>query len=343
MNKHSFTEIQRYGVNEQGQYVAINDVADNGKACNCKCPICGESLIARKGNGGKTPHFAHEKDSKCLHAEYIKQTNIHCMAEEIFLEEKEIIIPPIIEEAGNYNAVFESGGKYKIDKTELEKKISDFIPDIILYIGNSIVLVEIYVTHAVDENKLRKIEEAKDYYVIEIDLSELVHEDISYEQLRIHLKEIQRYKWIYNPNYLLLLNNFEKSTSRIPIEKNTNIVTQCPLNRSGIIKRFENCKRCRCYLGIYDSAVYCAYNFLFSVYNGRILFPKMYPRINDFEVLVLPVSTQIAFALNSRHINHNQKYVLDDLDTPRKQTRVYNRNNRKKTWNKYNSHSKYRR
>ncbi len=343
MNKHSFTEIQRYGINKQGQHVSINDVANNGKACNCKCPICGEALIARKGHGGKIPHFAHEKDSQCLHAEYIKQTNIHCMAEEIFLEEKEILLPPIIKETGNYNAVFEYGGKYKIDKTELEKKISDFIPDIILHIGNNIVLVEIYVTHKVDEIKLKKIKAAKDYYVIEIDLSELAHEDISYEQLRIHLKEIQRYKWIYNPNYLLLLNNFKQVTSRILIEENTNIVTQCPQNRSGIIKRFENCKRCKCYFGIEAGTIYCAYKFLFSVYNGKIPFPKMIPTSNYIEDLVPPVSHKTTSALYSRHLNHNQKHILDDLDTPRIPNRAYNGSNSRKNWNKRNPRSKDRR
>ena len=54
------------------------------------------------------------------------------MAEQIFLEEKEIELPSLSSQAGNYIAYFFQGGKWQIEEVELEKKISDFIPDIIL-------------------------------------------------------------------------------------------------------------------------------------------------------------------------------------------------------------------
>ena len=54
------------------------------------------------------------------------------MAEQFFLEEKEIELPSLSSQAGNYIAYFFQGGKWQIEEVELEKKISDFIPDIIL-------------------------------------------------------------------------------------------------------------------------------------------------------------------------------------------------------------------
>ena len=106
--RHIANEIQDYALNEKAEPIHIKqiDKSHNGLACNCTCPICGESLIARKGNGGKAPHFAHKQDSPCSHPEYIKQTNIHAMAEQIFLEEKEIELPSLSSQAGNYIAYF---------------------------------------------------------------------------------------------------------------------------------------------------------------------------------------------------------------------------------------------
>ena len=210
--RHIANEIQEYALNENGEPIHINqiDKSHNGLACNCTCPICGESLIARKGNGGKAPHFAHEQDSPCSHPEYIMQTNIHAMAEQIFLEEKEIELPSLSSQAGNYIAYFFQGGKWQIEEVELEKKISDFIPDIILKKGNIILLVEIYVTHAVDENKKNKIIEAN-LPVIEIDLSEFVHQDMTKEELRLHLREITRMNWIHLPFAIPKIINFNKT------------------------------------------------------------------------------------------------------------------------------------
>ena len=138
------------------------------------------------------------------------------MAEQIFLEEKEIELPSLSSQAGNYIAYFFKGGKWQIEEVELEKKISDFIPDIILKKGNIILLVEIYVTHAVDENKKNKIIEAN-LPVIEIDLSEFVHDDMTKEDLRLHLRETARMNWIHMPIAGIKKQNFNNT------KKNANI------------------------------------------------------------------------------------------------------------------------
>ena len=214
--RHIANEIQEYALNEKGEPIHIKqiDKSHNGLACNCTCPICGESLIAKKGNGGKVPHFAHKQDSPCTHPEYIKQTNIHAMAEQIFLEEKEIELPSLSSQAGNYIAYFFHGGKWQIEEVELEKKISDFIPDIILKKGNDTLLIEIYVTHAVDENKKNKIIEAN-LPVIEIDLSEFVHDDMTKEDLRLHLRETARMNWIHMPIAVIKEQNFNNTKKTI--------------------------------------------------------------------------------------------------------------------------------
>ena len=163
------TPVLELALDKSGKTVHISEVA-NGDACNCTCMYCGEPLTAKQGNGGKAPHFAHKPDSKCHWKEYEKQTYIHWRAEKLFLEEKEITLPQIIRTFGNIHCLMFNGGTFPITSVELEKRISDFIPDIALQIGESTLLVEIFVTHAIDEAKKDKIRNDGRYDVIEIEV-----------------------------------------------------------------------------------------------------------------------------------------------------------------------------
>ena len=281
--KHIANDIQEYALNENGEPIHINqiDKSHNGLACNCTCPICGESLIARKGNGGKAPHFAHKQDSPCSHPEYIKQTNIHAMAEQIFLEEKEIELPSLSSQAGNYIAYFFQGDKWQIEEVELEKKISDFIPDIILKKGNIILLVEIYVTHAVDENKKNKIIEAN-LPVIEIDLSEFVHEDMTKEELRLHLREITRMNWIHLPSAIRKIINFNKTKKTYQISMPNLEIKDCPQSSPGRKVTKETCSNCPFFVGSNDDHVDCLYSFRLSKFWGKISYPILKLQKNNF-------------------------------------------------------------
>lgn len=276
--RHIANEIQEYALNEKGEPIHIKqiDKSHNGLACNCTCPICGESLIAKRGNGGKVPHFAHKQDSPCTHPEYIKQTNIHAMAEQIFLEEKKIELPSLSSQAGNYIAYFFRGGKWQIEEVELEKKISDFIPDIILKKGNATLLIEIYVTHAVDENKKNKIIEAN-LPVIEIDLSEFVHDDMTKEDLRLHLRETARMNWIHMPIAVIKEQYFNNTKKNYPISKTNQKINDCPQARPRKNVTIETCRSCLYCVGLSDNHVDCLYCFRFSKYWGKYPFPEFQP------------------------------------------------------------------
>ena len=289
-SKHISDVVQVYALDEKGKSIHINqiDESHNGLACNCTCPICGEKLIARKGHGGKTPHFAHQQDSPCTHPEYIKQSTIHAMAEQLFLEEKEIDLPPLSTQAGNYIAHFFNGGKWQIDKVELEKKISDFIPDIILKKGNEILLVEIYVTHAVDEDKRKKITEAN-LHVIEIDLSEFVHDNMTKDDLRLHLREPSRMKWIHLPAVVPIMQNFINSKNAFSVDKPHLEIKDCPQVRLGKKVTKETCMRCLCCVGLSDDYVECFYHFRLSGAWGKYPYPVLLPVRQEFDQVLIPM------------------------------------------------------
>lgn len=259
-----------YGLKE-GKLIYI-DEAENGIDCGCVCPSCGKPLIARQGQKN-VHHFAHRGTNEC---EYVRQTNIHCMAEEIFLEEKEIFLPPIIINEGNtYSPVFR-GGKALINSVELEKRISDFIPDIVLNINGATLLVEIYVTHAVDVEKRDKVIKAGNYFMVEIDLSEFAHEDMAKEQLREHIHEASRTHWIHNPIAFNAINEFESSKKQYAVNPNGTI-PNCPARVPGEIVTFKDCENCIFFLGkSNNSKAICNGEFFKS--HDRISWPPVFKR-----------------------------------------------------------------
>lgn len=306
-SKHISDVVQVYALDEKGKSIHINqiDESHNGLACNCTCPICGEKLIARKGHGGKAPHFAHQQDSPCTHPEYIKQSTIHAMAEQIFLEEKEINLPSLSKQAGNYIAHFFNGGKWQIEEVELEKKISDFITDIILKEGNEILLVEIYVTHAVDEDKRKKILEAN-LPVIEIDLSEFVHDDMTKEDLRLLLRESSRMKWIHLPAAVTAMQNFINTKQVFSIQNTDKTIRECPQIRFGKSLSRDMCEKCQFCVGKQVDRVECLYVFRYSQYWGECQYPALIPVRADFDPFY-PPSIYVAPVIMPRVGTHVQR------------------------------------
>ncbi|MDW9479009.1 hypothetical protein GOB57_10075 [Sinorhizobium meliloti] len=77
-------------------------------------------------------------------------------------------------------------GKVAFDRVELELGQGDVVPDVVCYLGNRKLFVEFTVTHAVDEEKLRKLRD-HDAAVMEVDLSGFRGSDL--EQLPLAILE----------------------------------------------------------------------------------------------------------------------------------------------------------
>lgn len=186
-----------YALNADGKLTHISEV-DRGKACECRCPVCNEKLIARKGTI-RVNHFAHVSGTEC---KYGLQSSIHYLAKEIIEENKSLWLPAVsythMDESGRLhpNTILFSEGLYYVDEVKLEKKYDEYIPDVILYKNNHVLIVEIYVTHKVDDKKLEKIRKSK-ISVIEIDLSKVTRQ-IDKETLRRIINSGQHTYWLYN-------------------------------------------------------------------------------------------------------------------------------------------------
>ena len=202
------------GINENGNLVYI-DNAKNGLDCNCFCPACKQPLVAKNAGTKREHHFAHFSVVECEHA---YQTALHYMAKDLFLEMQYLTF------IKNNVPV-----QYKIDNVELECKVNEIIPDILVTCDGKRFIVEIFVTHAVDDIKKQKISDMK-ISAIEIDLSRFPNEMIDKDLLRQELSNTKNYSWIYDADIDLIAEKkelIEQFGLRIPIQTGNSVA--CPI------------------------------------------------------------------------------------------------------------------
>ncbi|WP_139135363.1 competence protein CoiA family protein [Roseivirga sp. 4D4] len=165
------------------------EVVESGLSCGCTCPACGASLVARKGRQ-KVHHFAHHNAPEC---KYALETTLHLLAKEILATEKQIKLPAI-----RYKGIYLRPPQViRFQEVYVEKKLHDIIPDLYIMIKNKMLLIEIAVTHFVDDLKKLKIEEIG-VSAVEIDLSQVDRESV-FDELKDTLTDSTLYKyWIHN-------------------------------------------------------------------------------------------------------------------------------------------------
>ncbi len=184
---------------------------DSGLACGCRCPGCGDRLVARNRGNRRRSHFAHHKapESRACY-----ETALHKMAKQILLEARGLLLPAF-SKPPVYDA---SGREYTFDECHAEPRLWAYhtaheemrradldgrTPDVVL-IGpkpQRPLLVEVRVTHQVDEAKIELVRK-RDEAMMEIDLSSLSDSDLESERLRqLVLAEPHNREWIHCPHW----------------------------------------------------------------------------------------------------------------------------------------------
>ena len=202
-----------YGVKD-GKIVCITEVSleHSGLKCECVCPGCGGRLQARIKGKRNVRHFAHNNEPCNLAV--AQQTALHMLAKEIIEQEKVFMFPGYTVSPNEVNwkpdrqtyiNYYPSKLQYRepysarCEYVSLENRIDDFVPDIIVMVKGRECLVEIAVTHFVDEDKRRKIEKAGKP-LVEVDLSSLHGQPISRDVIRdVLVNQTDCKTWIYNP------------------------------------------------------------------------------------------------------------------------------------------------
>ncbi len=190
---------------KEGVITHISEV-ERGLKCGCICPACKDKLIARKGKR-VMHHFAHQSIENC---EYGYESSLHLAAKDILLQTKKMVIPPVyicFTESYKEEICISEAKEIAFDRVELEHRFNDIVPDIVVYVGKKQFFIEIFVTHCIDEEKLKKLK-AADISTIEIDLSK-TDSTISTDELTSLLMENDKTKyWKYNSLANKCLNKF---------------------------------------------------------------------------------------------------------------------------------------
>lgn len=155
----------------KGQLVTVNDVP-SGLACGCLCPACGAPLVARKGPQ-KVHHFSHSVKTDCKGA---LETALHIKAKSILESFSFINLP------NHWPPSPDPLYFYPYSSVHLETRIGKIRPDVVLDGYNSPLIVEIYVTHRTEWEKIDEIKRLE-LPAIEIDLRYLKKHDLLDDKL----------------------------------------------------------------------------------------------------------------------------------------------------------------
>lgn len=189
-----------YGINTQTGTLVFVEKVVRGLKCECICPECGSVLIAKQGRKNQW-HFAHANSAECTGG---RMTTLHLLAQQILQKEKKIMLP-----AYRGKCLKKEASSIQFDDVFLEQQIPingrHIQPDGIGRINKNgkdhNLLIEIFVTHKVDEQKLQDIKDLNSA-CIEIDLSDLI--DTEYTEEIIKERLLRKYsdrKWLNNPVY----------------------------------------------------------------------------------------------------------------------------------------------
>lgn len=201
--------LQSFAMDKEGRMRSVEEVT-RGLDCKCVCPSCGEAVVARQGDIREW-HFAHVTDSNCQTG---SETALHLAAKQLLLEHRGMTVPEasIQKQVRLPDGRIGKGSAYRpeqwVDFTEVEaeRSIGGIRPDIVAVVGNTMLFVEIAVTHFVEADK-QVVFEKLSVPTIEIDLESLKGQRWTWELLTEHVIEHALSKrWVCTLNQMALSN-----------------------------------------------------------------------------------------------------------------------------------------
>lgn len=191
-----------YGV-RNGELVHVDD-ADRGQACNCTCPKCGRALVARKGEI-LAHFFAHEATE--VNCNPTPESLIHSYAKQQISKMSKLELPGFVVEGSHQSKDGQTHQlhwrylpkyDFEVKTAEVEcRKHEGVVPDVLLSSTDGFFLaVEVFYRHAVDSDKLEKLQSLS-LSAVELDLSD-ISVNSSSSALNAALRDVKRWRWLNN-------------------------------------------------------------------------------------------------------------------------------------------------
>ena len=268
-----------YGRDRTTGYLRYIEDVDKGVACHCVCLKCGGTLEAHKGNV-RRHHFKHYSAKECKGA---FESQIHLLSKDIIEENKLLMLP-------DYKGYFCFYPQHRQQLSEVIKECpqDDLQPDCLCkYYDDQgkeqILWVEIFYTHAVDEEKIRKIEERK-IACVEIDVSQLFKDAETVDKNKLTdflLNSSDCRKWI----------NYPQGDEQIQEEANE-IRTQGSIIPF-LIQNSDDEKR----IGRFQTVIYCLFSTEYRLQQKDLIELQKFVFNNDYKGLTSPLTLRYISAV----------------------------------------------
>ncbi|MBO7459023.1 MAG: hypothetical protein J6T80_07210 [Paludibacteraceae bacterium] len=195
-------EMLTYGVlKSDGILYHIDDKSvKNGSKCDCLCPKCHTSLIARRGDVNEH-HFAHANGDKCPGAQ---MSALHKLAQQILAEGKRVMLPEYSKTYVQHQAklqVFDSITLEEVCQDEVSRRRPDCVGK--PYCNSSSLWIEIYCCNPIKVNGEREKDIIRrNQHCIEIDFSDLMQTDYKPDDVKDRLlNSCTNRRWVCHPEW----------------------------------------------------------------------------------------------------------------------------------------------
>ncbi|WP_309827237.1 competence protein CoiA family protein [Paracidovorax wautersii] len=81
--------LSLFALHESNRFVHVSEV-ERGLACECRCAVCGEPVIARQGEL-REHHFAHSSNAEPCATNY--ESDLHRFAKRVIIEARGLVVP----------------------------------------------------------------------------------------------------------------------------------------------------------------------------------------------------------------------------------------------------------
>lgn len=181
----------RYGLDGMGRIRHISEVL-SGLVSGCVCPACGTPLVAYKGKS-KRHHFGHHADRACSGA---METALHEFAKQVLMDSRSLMLPPLLARCGEVTEPIANARAFAYEGVASEVTMPNMRPDIVVWRGETKLLVEVAVSHSCEDIKLERLRERR-LASMEIDLSKVRHDASPQEHADAVLRSAPRH-WLFN-------------------------------------------------------------------------------------------------------------------------------------------------
>ena len=184
--------------------MASPEEVPRGAACNCVCPGCNRSVIARQGTEREW-HFAHAKGDACQEG---YEVSVHELAKQIIRQRCELLLPALdvaVSATDAFGQFIEErehvldSRKIHLDECWTGKLSGEATVDVIGRVRDREILVEITVFHRLMPEKLERLV-STGIASLQIDLAEFKVTQATRSKIEAAIFENERNRhWLYHP------------------------------------------------------------------------------------------------------------------------------------------------